>query len=289
MFTANLIPIVIDPILVNDELTTDIEEIKLQIEKVGAENVLCVFSTTSCFAPRGYDNIIEISKVCLKNNIFHLCNNAYGIYCTKILDIINTSFKEGRIDLFISSTDKNFMVPIGGSLVYSSNENLIGKIKKNYPGRASMSPVLDLFITLLEMGKKTYKRLIQDRKEKYLILKENMSKIAEKYGERILQNPNNKISMAMTLCNNICKESKSKAETTYLGSLFYSRQISGIRIVAASQEILFNNFKFSNYGSHAENYPYLPYCSFACAIGIEKQEVNTLIYNLDRFLLFKIL
>jgi len=68
--------------------------------------------------------------------------------------MLNQSVKKGKIDIIISSTDKNFMVPVGGSLIYSSNKDMINKLKKNYPGRASMAPIRDLFITLLEMGKK---------------------------------------------------------------------------------------------------------------------------------------
>jgi O-phospho-L-seryl-tRNASec:L-selenocysteinyl-tRNA synthase len=36
--------------------------------------------------------------------------------------MLNQSIKAGRIDAIISSTDKNFMVPVGGSIIYSPNE-----------------------------------------------------------------------------------------------------------------------------------------------------------------------
>lgn len=256
-----------------DELITNIEEIRKQINILGADNILCVFSTTSCFAPRVYDDIKELSIICRENKINHLVNNAYGIYCTKIVDLLNQSNKKGRIDVLISSTDKNFMVPIGGSIVYSSNDKIIEKIKKNYPGRASISPLIDLFITLLEMGKKKYRDLINDRKEKYIKLKNEISKVAQKYGERVLETPKNKISLAMTL-GKICKNSKNKQDTTMLGSLFYSRQISGIKILAPSDAIEMNLYKFTNYGTNCENYHSLPYCAFAAAIGITDREVS---------------
>ena len=271
---------VIEPLIIKDELQTNIEEVNKQIETLGAENILCVFTTTSCFAPRGYDNIIEISKICKNKNIFHLINNAYGIYCNKIIDMLNQSEKSGRIDIIVSSTDKNFMVPVGGSLIYSSDKNLISKIKKNYPGRASMAPIRDLFITLLEMGKKKYIELITLRKQNYTKLKTTMKKIAEKYGEKIIENPNNKISICLTL-NNICKDAKNKAEVTYFGSLFYYRQISGIRVIAKEDPLDFNGFKFTNYGSHCDNYNHLPYCSFAAAIGMSEVEVYFLFSHFD--------
>ena len=105
-----------------------------------------------------------------------------------------------------------------------------------------------------------------------------MSKIAEKYGERILETPDNKISIAMSL-NNICKDAKDKQDITKFGSLFFSRQISGIKVLAPSGTIEFNNFKFNNYGTHCENYHSLPYCAFAAAIGITDYEVDKV--NID--------
>jgi O-phospho-L-seryl-tRNASec:L-selenocysteinyl-tRNA synthase len=164
------------------------------------------------------------------------------------------------------------MVPVGGSLVYSSNDDLVNRIKKNYPGRASMAPILDLFITLLEMGKNRYKQLIKDRKEKYIRLKSLMTDVANHFGERIIETPNNKISLAMSLTN-ICKD-KTKKEITYLGSLFYSRQISGIKILAPSEATMFNGYKFNNYGTHCENYDILPYYAFAAGIGISDYEIE---------------
>ncbi len=104
-------------------------------------------------------------------------------------------------------------------------------------------------------------------------MKEVMSKVALKHEESIIENPNNKISIAMSIVN-ICKESNCKKDTTYLGSLFYSRQISGIRILAASDEMDFNGYKFKNYGSHSNSYPILPYANFAAAIGITSKEVR---------------
>jgi len=152
IITSGYEPIIVAPIpnIKNDyELETDIDGIKKSIDKYGTENILCICSTTSCFAPRGYDNIEEISKICQEKNLFHIINNAYGVYCTKIVDMINKADKVGIVSLVISSTDKNFMVPVGGSFIYSSKSEMIEKIKKNYPGRASISPLLDLFISFL--------------------------------------------------------------------------------------------------------------------------------------------
>jgi O-phospho-L-seryl-tRNASec:L-selenocysteinyl-tRNA synthase len=95
IITSGFIPIIIDPIIKkntennnnnNYELITNIEKITTKINELGKENILCIFSTTSCFAPRNYDDIESLSLICKENNIFHVVNNAYGIQCTKIVD-----------------------------------------------------------------------------------------------------------------------------------------------------------------------------------------------------------
>lgn len=52
---SGLIPLVVENVLDGDELTTDVESIERQIGEVSAENVVCVISTTSVFAPRAPD------------------------------------------------------------------------------------------------------------------------------------------------------------------------------------------------------------------------------------------
>ncbi|KAJ8382082.1 hypothetical protein SKAU_G00028600 [Synaphobranchus kaupii] len=52
MITAGFEPVVVENVLEGDELRTDLETVKRKIEELGAENILCVHSTTSCFAPR---------------------------------------------------------------------------------------------------------------------------------------------------------------------------------------------------------------------------------------------
>ena len=45
------------------------------------------------------------------------------------------------------------------------------------------------------MGTTGYKELMDERKENYKILKHEMTKIAEKYGERVLETKNNPVSI----------------------------------------------------------------------------------------------
>lgn len=285
IITSGYEPIIINPIpnQKNDyELETDIQGIKNSIDNYGVENILCICSTTSCFAPRGYDNIEEISKICKEKNLFHIINNAYGIYCTKIIDMINKSDKIGNVTLVVSSTDKNFMVPVGGSLVYSSNSKMVEKLKKNYPGRASISPLLDLFISFLEMGKNKYKKLISDRKEKYKILIKKIGEIADKYGEKVVALNNNKISILFTLGKIVEKSGNKDAKE--IGSMCFNRQISGVRVITSSKGQTKNiaGYDFINYGSSCDNYKYLPYLTFSCAIGIIDEEIDGFVNKIDK-------
>ena len=42
--------------------------------------------------------------------------------------------RTGRVDVVVQSTDKNFMVPVGGAIVAGFDKTLVDSISKNYPG-----------------------------------------------------------------------------------------------------------------------------------------------------------
>lgn len=67
--------------------------------------------------------------------------------------MINEANKIYPIDFLVQSTDKNFLTPVGGAIVWSSKKENIKKLSENYPGRAGINSVLDLFLSLLGMGK----------------------------------------------------------------------------------------------------------------------------------------
>jgi O-phospho-L-seryl-tRNASec:L-selenocysteinyl-tRNA synthase len=87
------------------------------------------------------------------------------------------------------------MVPVGGAIIAGFDEKIIENISKSYPGRASASQSLDLLITFLSMGSEGYKNLIKERKECYVLLKDELCKLASKYDEKVLNTPNNPISI----------------------------------------------------------------------------------------------
>lgn len=46
-------------------------------------------------------------------------------------------YRTGRVDAFIQSTDKNFLVPVGGAVVAGFDAQFIEHIGKMYPGEYS--------------------------------------------------------------------------------------------------------------------------------------------------------
>lgn len=74
---------------------------------------------------------------------------------------ITKSIRRGRVDAIVQSTDKNFMVPVGGSLVVApvKNPGVVQYLTESYPGRASVSTHLDLLITLLHLGSNQWKQV----------------------------------------------------------------------------------------------------------------------------------
>lgn len=245
IYTANLTPLVVEPVIEGDECRTNVKEIeKLLSSPPTADRILCVLSTTSTFAPRVYDSVVEIAELCQKFNVAHVINSAYGLQCSRISSDIVQADKKGRVDVLISSTDKNFMVPVGGSILYapapkdkSQKVNIIQKINKFYPGRASGAPIMDLFITYLEMGEINFKELLRQRKENFNYLKEELEKVAEKVGERVLQTTkNNKISIAFTLTSlNDQVFTPNNIDATFFGSYLFHRRVSGVRVCVNSR------------------------------------------------------
>ncbi|MGH0121189.1 UNVERIFIED_CONTAM: hypothetical protein FKN15_041623 [Acipenser sinensis] len=164
MITAGFEPVIVESLLEGDELRTDLQTVEIKIKELGPENIVCVHSTTSCFAPRVPDRLEELAQMCAKYEIPHIVNNAYGVQSSKCMHLIQQGARVGRIDAFVQSLDKNFMVPVGGAIIAGFNESFIQEISRMYPGRASASPSLDVLITLLSLGTNGYKQLLKERK-----------------------------------------------------------------------------------------------------------------------------
>ncbi|XP_053716417.1 O-phosphoseryl-tRNA(Sec) selenium transferase isoform X4 [Synchiropus splendidus] len=307
-------PVVVENVLVGDELRTDLDEVEKKILILGPQNILCVHSTTSCFAPRTPDRIEELAELCAKYDLPHIVNNAYGLQSSKCMHLIqhdhrrrrishnkhfcptnfwhlDTSFSNsfhvfpkghqvGRVDAFVQSLDKNFLVPVGGAIIAGFDESFIQRISEMYPGRASASPSLDVLITLLTLGASGYKKLMAERKEMYSVLFDELKILASAHGERLLHTPHNPISLAMSLeslhegCNSAVGE---------LGSMLFTRQVSGARAVPLGKKQTINGHTFHGFMSHYDSYP-CPYLNAASAMGISRQDVTLFIKRLDKCL-----
>ncbi|KFV80396.1 O-phosphoseryl-tRNA(Sec) selenium transferase, partial [Struthio camelus australis] len=280
MITAGFEPVVIENVLEGDELRTDVKAVEAKIKALGAENILCVHSTTSCFAPRVPDRLEELAVICANYDIPHIVNNAYGVQSSKCMHLIQQGARVGRIDAFVQSLDKNFMVPVGGAIIAGFSDSFIQEISKMYPGRASASPSLDVLITLLSLGTSGYKQLLKERKEMFSYLSSELKKLADIHNEKLLDTPHNPISLAMSLKN---LDENNDAAVTQLGSMLFTRQVSGARVVPCGSVQTVNNYTFKGFMSHTNDYP-CAYLNAASAIGIKKQDVDVFLKRLDKCL-----
>eukprot|EP01137_Pigoraptor_chileana_P035385 Opistho-2@29300 len=305
ILAAGLVPLSVSCVLEGDELRTDIRGIEAAIEAAGGPSlVACIITTTSCFAPRAPDKVVEVGEICGARDIPHIVNNAYGVQSSKCMHLIETALRSmrdhhrggpsgalnsnphsphetspakwSRVDAFVQSTDKNFLVPVGGAIV-AGMKQLVDAVAKTYPGRASGSPIMDVFITLLHLGSNGYKSLLADRKRLHTYFVEKMDAVAKKHGERMLSTPHNPISFAMTL-------SSIGEDATMFGSMLFSRCVSGTRVVdPRKSEITIEGHTFRGFGAHYDAYP-TPYLTAAAALGITQTDIDTFIDRLDRTL-----
>ncbi|PNF28476.1 O-phosphoseryl-tRNA(Sec) selenium transferase [Cryptotermes secundus] len=280
IITAGLQPIIIETSPCGDELRTDLTAMEHQMATLGAENIACVLTTTSCFAPRASDSVEQVAVLCSRYNIPHIINNAYGLQSSRCMHLIQEAARKGRVDAFVQSTDKNFLVPVGGAIIAGFDKGLVERISRMYPGRASSSPAMDVFITLLSLGVNGYKNLITQRKEMYTYLKEELTKVALKHGERLLETKNNPISLGMTLTSLAGSDSKT---VTMLGSMLFLRCVSGTRVVTGADLKEVAGYKFEGWGAHNSNYP-VPYLTAAAALGMRKSDVDLFSHRLDKVL-----
>ena len=301
--TAGLTPLVVDHALDADgQLRTDVVAVRRLLE-VHGRHVLCVLSTTSCFAPRQPDAVDELAKLCQEFGVGHVVNNAYGLQCPIITKLINRAAVVGRVDAVVQSTDKNFLVPVGGAIVSSPDGAFVAELAKMYPGRAGMGPVLDLFLTLLAMGEKGFAELWAERQRLLPVLTERLRSFAEARGERLLPCPRNSISIGVTLAavgkgkkgggdeaaNTTPPSTGAAAAATptapgtesFIGSMLFQRNVSGCRVVVPNgKATAVGGCSFVNWGAHHTAYP-VPYFTAACSIGLTAAEIDLFMERLE--------
>jgi len=276
---AGFLPIVLENELVGDVVKSNTAHLEAKIAELGSENIISVISTTSCFCPRIPDDVESISVVCKTFQIAHVINNAYGLQCSKICHKINEACKIGRVDAVVQSLDKNFMVPVGGAIVAGpSREWIENSLSHCYPGRASIAPIMDLFVTLLSMGSDGYVHLRKDRIALVQDFERRLQQVADTFGERVLATSKwNTISFAITL------SSFTGTDLTKIGSMLFTRGVSGARVVAPCTQKTVAGVDFASYGASTSLYP-VPYMTISCSIGITAAEVDTLFQRLQHTL-----
>lgn len=120
-------------------------------------------------------------------------NNAYGVQSSKCVHEVEQAMRCGRVDAVVQSLDKNFLMPVGGALVCSPSKAVINRVATFYPGRANNAPSVDFFITMLQMGKDGFQRLLKERKQLVPYIKEQLALVAGEVGERLLDCPHNDV------------------------------------------------------------------------------------------------
>jgi O-phospho-L-seryl-tRNASec:L-selenocysteinyl-tRNA synthase len=180
----------------------------------------------------------------------------------------------------------------GGAIVLSPQKEVVDRVGKLYAGRASSSPVVDLFITLLSMGLDGYRQLLAERARLVPMFRSGLQEVAERQGERLLD-CNNSISFGITLDKLIRPNLEEREETdamyqqavssrlTRFGAMLFHRCVSGTRVVARNETKTVGGTVFRGYGSSTDEYPH-SYLTAACAIGLTESEMHEFFRRLDK-------
>ncbi len=242
-----------------DAVRVPIDEIKQVVDP----DCFAIVSTTSFFPPRESDDIKEISKLAKDRDLVHIVINAYGVQSPDWMKLIRSAIDAGRVDAIIQSTDKNFLTPVGGTIVASPTSEIITKISQAYAGRASATPVVNFLISALALGISGYQQLIEEQKKNRALLEERAKILSKKLGERIL-NVFNPVAVAVSL------KTLEKEKLSSLGAALYNLRVTGPRVVDPSNQ---------SFGSCCENYP-TPYIVLNAAIGAKAADI---INAMDKF------
>ena len=274
ILAANLELIVVEGKLVGDEIRTDLEKIEEIIEEEGGK-IHSIVSCVSCFAPRVPDSIVQISQIAAKHGIAHIVNAAYGGTSARACNLLNRAVDAGgRIDAVVMSLDKNFMVPVGGAIIFGPEKESIEMIARRYAGRAGISHVIDLFVTLIGLGRKGVLEMKTERIKCYEYFK---NKLKEIRGVQVMETSHNDISLAIRL---------PTGTSTSLGSQLFHRNVSGARVIEVKGETrLVEGVELKNFGAHYSGWKEeFGYLNVAAAVGAEETDIEVFIKKLTKLL-----
>ena len=137
--TSGFTAVVIPQTLVGDECRTDLAALQAALEEHG-DRVFCVVTCASCFAPRVPDDLEGVARLCSAADVGHVVNNAHGLQCAATMKKLSRAMRVGRVDAVVQSTDKNFLVPVGGAVIASGDKGALEAIGQVLDVLAIVSP-----------------------------------------------------------------------------------------------------------------------------------------------------
>ncbi|GAB4315795.1 MAG: O-phosphoseryl-tRNA(Sec) selenium transferase [Promethearchaeota archaeon] len=255
-----------EPVVVPSELNGD--EVRVppeRVEEAVDESVAAILSTTTFFPPRAPDDLKAIAKVAKSAGVAHIVNNAYGVQHPSYLKSIRSAADAGRVDYVVQSTDKNFLTPVGGSIVATFEERAAVDLAKCYAGRASAAPIVHFLVAALSLGLEGYRELQRRQVENRRLLEEYLSRLADQLGERVMD-VDNPIAAAMTL-RGLPPDARRA-----VGGALYSLRVTGPRVVDPAA---------GGWGTCHDAYPN-PYVVVNAAIGARPAHVTAAVERLGK-------
>jgi O-phospho-L-seryl-tRNASec:L-selenocysteinyl-tRNA synthase len=247
---AGLEETVIPTIINGDAVQADLGNLEKRVKNTES---CAVLATTTFFPPRETDPVKEIARLCTENATPLVINNAYGVQSEKTMGEIRSAADAGRVDAVVQSSDKNFLAPVGGSIIVSPSGAFIEQVTETYAGRASAAPIVQTLAALLAIGFDKYKNLRQQQTENLAFLSDRMHELADKFGQQVLSvwNP---VACAITTDGIDVRE---------LGARLYNARVTGPRAVEKGES-----------GSSCDGYPH-SYLVMNAAIGASRDDVET--------------
>jgi O-phospho-L-seryl-tRNASec:L-selenocysteinyl-tRNA synthase len=256
---AGLEEVGVPTVLHGDAVDADVGELERLMTKHKSSVVLL---TTTFFPPRQTDPVKEVAKLCADKGTPLVINNAYGIQSEDVMQNIHSAIDAGRVDAVVQSSDKNFLAPVGGSIVVSPSKEIVDWIAETYAGRASAGPIVQTLAALLVTGVERYNQLRREQTANRLLLQEGIERVAGEIGQRVLT-VKNPVSCAMTL---------DGLDAENVGASLYNLRVTGPRAISKGTQ-----------GSCIDNYPH-SYIVMNAAIGASKKDVEEATSKLNRAL-----
>lgn len=248
---------------VDSEVSGDAVRVPIgKLSEAVDEETAAIVSTTTFFPPREPDDVKGIAKLAAEEDVFHIINNAYGVQSRQIMKLIRGAIDAGRVDAVVQSTDKNFLTPVGGSIIASPSPSFTEKASKMYAGRASAAPIIQFLAAILSLGIDGYEVLREEQEHNRGLLEKCLKKVAEEHDERLLDvfNP---IAAAMTLRNHEAKK---------VGYNMYTLRVTGPRVLEET-----------DFGVCCKRY-HSPYITINAAIGSTERDIQLATRRLDKVL-----